>query len=395
VGRTITACLQQPLVYDRGHVGDAPDREGSQRPVEAALEVSQAILEGLPPRRLFLLIARKAMSVVEASLVAVATPSEDGRGLAVRVAIGRRAGDLQGWTIPVDDQTRPVLQGREPSRVELHEGVWPAHLPPGLGERVGPALLAPLVAHEKPVGLLLMANAPSGATFSEHDKTLVQLFASQAAVAIDYSRARSAMQRVALIEDRERIARELHDGVVQALFGVGLNLQAATTMAEDPGLRQRLEEAIHKIDEVVQDLRNYVFELRPSVLADRRLDQAIRRVAADFADRSHVAIEIDVDEQVAAALSSRAEHLLQLTSEGLSNVVRHADASHCRLSLRREGDLAVLEVVDDGRGFDPGSEVDSGHGLRNFRERAAEVGADVEIDAAPERGTRLAVRLAI
>src|SRR5437763_509506 len=262
-GRTIAACQQQPLMCDRRHVGDSPDREGSQRPVEAALEVSQAILEGLPPRR-----------------------------------------------------------------------------------------------------LLLLANAPSGATFSEHDVTLVQLFASQAAVAIDYSRARSAMQRVALIEDRERIARELHDGVVQALFGVGLNLQAATTMAEDPGLRQRLEEAIHKIDEVVQDLRNYVFELRPSVLADRRLDQAIRRVAADFADRSHVAIETDLDEQVAAALSSRAEHRLQLTSEGLSNVVRHADASHCRLSLRREGELAVLEVVDDGRGFDPGSEVESGHGLR-------------------------------
>jgi signal transduction histidine kinase len=98
---------------------------------------------------------------------------------------------------------------------------------------------------------------------------------------------------------------------------------------------------------------------------------------------------------VAAALSSRAEHLLQLTSEGLSNVVRHADASHCRLSLHRDGDLAVLEVVDDGRGFDPDNEGDGGHGLRNFRERAAEVGADVEIDAAPERGTRLTVRLAI
>ena len=335
------------------------------------------------------------MSVVKASLVAVATPSEDGRGLAMRIAIGRRAGELQGWTVPVDVETRAVLQGREPARVDLDRGVWPAHLPPAVGEQLGPALLVPLVAHEKAVGLLLMANAPYGVPFSDHDVTLVQLFASQAAVAIDYSRARSAMQRVALIEDRERIARELHDGVVQALFGVGLNLQAATTMAEDPGLRHRLEEAIRKIDEVVQDLRNYVFELRPSVLADRRLDQAIRRVAADFADRSHVAIEIDVDEQVAAALSSRAEHLLQLTSEGLSNVVRHADAAHCRLSLRREGELAVLEVVDDGRGFDPSDEADTGHGLRNLRERATEVGADVEIDAAPDQGTRLSVRLAI
>jgi signal transduction histidine kinase len=356
-------------------VGDLPDREPAQLPVEAALEVSQAILEGLPPRRLFLLIARKAISLVNASLVAVATPSEDGTGLAVRIAIGRRAAELQGWTIPVDEETRAVLQGREPARVDLDQQPWPRHLAAGLGEKLGPGLLAPLVAHEKPVGLLLMANPPHGDTFTERDLTLVQLFASQAAVAIDYSRARAAMQRVALIEDRERIARELHDGVVQALFGVGLNLQAATTMA--------------------QDLRNYVFELRPSVLADRRLDQAIRRVAADFADRSHVAIEIDVDEQVAAALASRAEHLLQLTSEGLSNVVRHADATHCRLSLRRDGELAVLEVVDDGRGFDPNRDVDGGQGLRNFRERATEVGGDVEIDAAPDQGTRLSVRLAI
>lgn len=189
------------------------------------------------------------------------------------------------------------------------------------------------------------------------------------------------------MEDRERIAKELHDGAIQALFAVGMGLQGTAMLARDAELAGRISGAVDELDRVIRDLRNYVFGLRPGILADRQLDQALRRLAEEFTQRTGVLAVAEIDPAAAAELSGSAGDVIQLAREALSNVSRHAAATTCRVSLRREQAGVVLEVDDDGRGFDPERVAGTGHGLGNLRERAAALGGRAEISSVPGQGT--------
>ena len=201
-------------------------------------------------------------------------------------------------------------------------------------------------------------------------------------------------QRLGLLDERERIAKELHDGVIQGLYAVGMTLQATHARAEDAdAVRTRLDGAIESIDAAIRDLRNYIFGLRPGILADRQLDSALRELGREFEERSGVVTVVDVDPAMAAQFASASSQLIQIAREGLSNVGRHAQASTCRLSLTRRGDQAVLEIDDDGRGFDPEKVRDGGQGLRNMRERPNAMGGEVSVESSPAQGTTVEVRL--
>lgn len=192
---------------------------------------------------------------------------------------------------------------------------------------------------------------------------------------------RQSLRRLAVVEDRERIARELHDGVIQSLFGVGMTLQAATIVADQPeAIRACLAASVDQIDLVIEDIRNYVFSLRPGLLTDRQLHKALDQLAKDFQDKSQVVTVVDVDVALAAQLAPRAGDILQLAREALSNVRRHAQASTCRVSLKRTDGAALLEIDDDGCGFEP-ARADNGQGLRNLTERSEYLGGQFTIDS--------------
>jgi PAS domain S-box-containing protein len=204
----------------------------------------------------------------------------------------------------------------------------------------------------------------------------------------------SERQQLALIEDRERIAKELHDGVIQGLFAVGMTLQATQARADEAdAVRARLEGAIEAIDAAIRDLRNYIFGLRPGILVDRQLDSALRELGREFEERSGVVTVVDVDPAMAAHFASSSSELIQIAREALSNVARHAQASTSRLSLLRRGEGAILEIDDDGRGFDPSQVRAGGLGLHNIRERARAMGGEVSVHASPGEGTTIEVRL--
>ena len=221
----------------------------------------------------------------------------------------------------------------------------------------------------------------------------METFAEQAAVVIEYGHLQGELQRLALLEDREWIAKELHDGAIQALFAVGMGLQGSAALAASEELRGRLQDAVEEVDRVIRDLRNYIFGLRPGILADRQLDQALHGLVTDFEQRTGVLAIAEVDPQVAAELGGRAGDVVQLAREALSNVSRHAQAATCRVSLYPEGGDAVLEVDDDGRGFDPATVGGAGQGLRNLRERAERLDGRAEISSRPGQGTRVRVTL--
>ncbi len=174
-----------------------------------------------------------------------------------------------------------------------------------------------------------------------------------------------------LLEDRERIARELHDGAIQTLFRVGMSLQSTALISHQAEVTRRLEDSVSTVDQVIHDLRNYIFGLRPAALRLQGLDQALRRLIDEFERESGVSSVVDLDPAAADAISDKSSDVPQPATEALSNVRRHAHAETCRISLRLNGGTAVLQVEDDGQGFEPGHDNGADQGLCNFRERTA------------------------
>ncbi len=221
------------------------------------------------------------------------------------------------------------------------------------------------------------------------------MLATQAGVAIENARlieesqlAQQELARLELLEDRERIAKELHDGVIQSLFAVGMSLQGAAGMVRDAEVVRRIEGSVEDIDRAIRDLRNYIFGLRPGILADRQLDQALNELATEFQERTDVLTIVSVDEGVASELAGRAADVVQLTREALSNIGRHASATSCRVTLRRTDGGAELEIDDDGIGFD----VDGpsrGMGLANLRERVEGLDGQLTIVSIDGEGTTI------
>jgi signal transduction histidine kinase len=257
----------------------------------------------------------------------------------------------------------------------------------------GPALIAPLPVRGTVLGTLLVANAAGRRPFGAADVQLTETFAEQAAVVVEHARLQQELDRLAVLEDRERIAKELHDGVIQALFAVGLGLQGSAMLARDPDLQRRIGGAVEELDRVIGDLRNYIFGLRPGILADRQLDQALQRLAQELEQKAGVVTVVEIDPEAAGTLADVAPDIVQLAREALSNVSRHAQATTCRVSLYRDGGAVVLEVDDDGQGFDPTLARPGGQGLGNLGARAEALGGRVEIDSRSSEGTRVRVQL--
>ena len=363
------------------------------RRLEALRDLATAILGGSSLDVALGLAAKRARELVEGDLTTIALPGAGPDGLVLEVADGRGAERLRGLEVPVGGsvsgevlrtgKTVVLADAAGDERVfrqVVHEG------------ELGPAIFVALRSQDQTFGTLMVGRRSGRPGFTEPDVELMETFADQAAVAFQYASAQRQIQRLVVLEDRERIARELHDGAIQALFAAGMNLQSTAMLARDPQIDRRLQDVVSELDRVIRDLRNYIFGLRPGLLADRQLDSALRELAGELERRSGLTVVVEVDERVASELAPRAADIVQLAREALSNVGRHASAATCRVSLRRDGDHGVLEVDDDGRGFDP-ERVQRGQGLGNLEARAASLGGQLRIHSDPAEGTTLSVRI--
>ncbi len=268
---------------------------------------------------------------------------------------------------------------------------FPPHHPP-----MRSLLGAPIAGRGRVFGNIYLTDKRGSEAFADEDERVLVILATQAAVAVENAQLYDEMQhaerdlrRLEVLEERERIAKELHDGVIQSLFAVGMSLQGVAAMSGDEEMSRRLEAAVEDVDHAIRDLRNYIFGLRPGILADRQLDQALKELASDFGARSGVVTVVEVDGEAASELASRAADVVQLVREALSNVGRHASAMTCRVSLQRapEGDI-ILEVDDDGRGFDVARPL-SGMGLTNLRARVDALQGSLEVASTPGEGTTI------
>ncbi len=358
-----------------------------ERWLEASREIANAILSREDLTTVLELIAERARELVGADLALVHIPVPGSDDLVVEAAVGANANALRGMHVPVERSISGAVV-RAGTAVVVPDATADerAYQPIVTTGNFGPAIFVPLSAQGTAFGTLAAANLLGGRTFSNDAVRVLETFAGQAALALDAARAQAELQRLAVLDDRERIAKELHDGVIQALFAVGMGLQGTAIMSGDEDLSDRLEGAVAELDRVIRDLRNYIFGLRPGILADRQLDQALRALGEEFEQKSGVVTVVNVDREVAAELSARAGDVVQLVRESLSNVGRHANASTVRVSLYRDGDAAVVEVDDDGTGFDP-TTARRGEGLTNLENRAAALGGKALLESIPDQGT--------
>jgi signal transduction histidine kinase len=383
----VALATQAGVAIENAHLYEE-GRHREQR-LEAVREIGAAILGGREPDEVLELVAGRAAELVGADVATVAIPQDDEGTLVIRVAVGVHADELRGMEFPrAGSVSGEVVASGEPAVLEDASESDRAYQPMIQTGEIGPMMMVPLSVRGSAFGTLTVGNLIGGRRFALDDLALVETFAEQAAVAIEYGRAQHELKRLMVMEDRERIAKELHDGVIQSLFAVGMSLQATATLSRDDEISQRIEGAVAEVDRVIRDLRNYIFGLRPGILADRQLDQALREMAGDSEDRTGVTTVVDVDPRVASELAGRAGDIIQLTREALSNIGRHAGARTCRVTLRRKDDrTAVLEIDDDGTGFDPEAAAGKGHGLRNLGERVASLGGVLEIQSSPGEGT--------
>jgi signal transduction histidine kinase len=358
-----------------------------ERWLAASGEIANAILSRQELNAVLELIAGHARQLVGADLASVHIPVPGTEQLVVEAASGAHADELRAVRFPIEGSiSGEVISHGRAIVVENAADDRRAFQPVVQIGHLGPAIFVPLSSQGKPFGTLTAANVVGGRRFLSDAVRVLETFAAQAALALESARAQAELQRLAILDDRERIAKELHDGVIQSLFAVGMGLQGTAIMSGDEELASRIETAVVELDRVIRDLRNYIFGLRPGILADRQLDQALRQLGDEFEQKSGVVTIVDVDPSAAAELSATAGDVVQLVRESLSNVGRHAGASTCRVSLYRRDEKAVVEVDDDGTGFDPES-ARRGEGLTNLENRAAALGGSAVIESAPDEGT--------
>ena len=241
-------------------------------------------------------------------------------------------------------------------------------------------------------GNLYLAEKEEG--FTEEDESLVEALAVIAGSAVSTARLHERLQRLALIEDRERIARELHDSVIQDLFAVGLSLQTAAGQVDhDPeGVRDRILESVDRLDASISTLRRYIFDIRQRVWAQRDLGAELRAIAEQLGRPHDIEVRVFVRGATDLLDDEVIEHAVQFAREGINNALQHSGAPVVDVVVTGGRHELLVEVRDAGRGFDPAA-VDRGMGLDNMRERVEHVGGTAEIESRPGAGTT--VRAAI
>jgi nitrate/nitrite-specific signal transduction histidine kinase len=333
-------------------------------------------------------IIQEARDLVDAQYGALGVLTEDGRALDQFLTVGlsheeeraigaRPTGrGVLGTLIAEDKPLRLSNLAASPESFG-----FPA-LHPGMTSFLG----VPVRVHGEVYGILYLTNKKTAEEFSEDDEELVLALAMAAGIAIENARLHGLVRDRALTEDRDRIARDLHDSVIQRLFAIGLSLQGTARLVERPEAVMRIGEAIDKLDETIRQLRKAIFDIELTInkegLHPKVLD-LVHELRPVLGILPQVSFSGPVDTVVSESL---AEEVLAVLREALTNVGKHAHASQVVITIAAADELRVV-VADDGQGISDA--VSSGLGLRNLRQRASRLGGSVELGRSREGGTRL------
>jgi signal transduction histidine kinase len=365
-----------------------------QRQTAALVEAGMALSAEMDLDALLQRIADLARDVVGARYGAVGVVGEDG-GLTRFVYSGideetaTAIGDLPtgvGVLGALIEEGRPLrLQN-----ITDHprSSGFPEHHPP-----MKTFLGVPIITRGRIFGRLYLTEKEGGLEFTKDDERIALTLASQAGIAVENARLleeiRERSEELAVLEERDRIAKELHDGVIQSIYSVGLSLQGAMSLIDrdSSGLHTRMDDAIGELDNVVRDVRSYIFALQPKSVEERGLGAALFELARDLEVNTLAEVSVVLDEAGLEALSDdmRAD-VIQIVRELFSNIARHAKASEVSLTCALGESEIVVRVEDNGVGFGPDLVV-RGQGLNNIEQRAAALGGRFEVSPREPTGT--------
>lgn len=333
-------------------------------------------------------IAEAAAGLVDAEYAALGVLDEHRTGLSQFVYTGitpdlaARIGELpQGKGI-----LGLLITDAEPIRLDdlsrhgSSSGFPPGHPP------MHSFLGVPVVVRGEVFGNLYLTEKRGGGSFTQDDEDLVLALAGAAAVAVENARLHAKVSDLMLLEERDRIARDLHDHVIQGLFATGLSLQGAARLAEVPEVQRRIDAAVDELDRTIRRIRTTIFELHAPPLGGNSLRRELADTCAEGARVLGFEPELVTDGPLDTVSSAAVvEHAGAALRELLTNVARHAEARRVTVTARAGDGSVVLEVVDDGLG--PGEVGSGGRGVANLRARAAALGGTFSLAASPGGGT--------
>jgi signal transduction histidine kinase len=361
-----------------------------QRWLRASAEVTISLLSGAEPDEVLAAVTTQIRELSGADLVLLALPEDDGRRLSVAYADGDGATDTLGLMLPTSRSlSGQVLSTGEPLTVEDFAGDprTAETLRRAMGH-VGPAAIFPLGVPGDVRGVLTVGRRRGAMPFAQATADVIASFAAQAGVALELAARRRDAERLSLFEDRDRIARDLHDLVIQRLYATGMSLEGTVPMIGKPEVSTRVRNAVDAMDETIKDIRATIFALQSRA---EKHPSSLRNDIVGIVDEMAPMLGFTPALRLGQGLDGRvgaeaAEYLLSALREALSNTARHARASRVAVSVEVDGrgDL-ILRVADNGIGIPPNVRRS---GLRNLAERADKLGGELRLapaaaDAAP------------
>lgn len=344
-------------------------------------------------------VCEPLLRLTDATGVGISLLTEDGKHLELRTVVGPSAGRLLGARIPLEGSLGgTALRTGEPQRSDDAQNDPRGHRPSLVLGETRTILSVPLKTRQRDVGTLSIYNKRGGSGFTERDAELATLFASHAAVAIENARLYETTREYAVVEERNRLARELHDSVTQSIFSVTLLVQAGLSLWErDPAKgRERLERANELAQGALAEMRALIFQLRPIALQEEGLVSALKKHVVALRNREKLAIQFVVDGQERRVPASVEEAAFRIAQESLNNVAKHARAEKVVVRLQFGDRTLRVCTEDDGVGFNPGGRTRTRTlGMTSMRERAEAAGGRIEVHSQPARGTRIVAELPI
>jgi signal transduction histidine kinase len=301
----------------------------------------------------------------------------------VSAAVGLHADEVMGHRVPVDGSTSgKVFRSGEPLITEALR--YPIQAFTDVGQR--PAILMPLRTPDQVAGVIAIARGADQPPFDESYLDLVSDFATHAAIALVLASAREDSRQLTILAERERIAHDLHDHVIQRLFAAGMDLQGTLARARSPEVAERLNRTLDDLQTIIEEIRTTIFQLKSPLGKNSDFRQRIQRVIADLTQNRDIVTTIRMHGPMTAVGGELAEQAEAVAAEAVSNTLRHSGASRVTVEVS-VADMFILDISDNGCGIPAGNSRSSG--LANMKHRAEQLGGTCEITNPPEGGTRV------
>jgi signal transduction histidine kinase len=375
------------VAVENARLYDAARRQ--QRWIQASAEVTTRLLSGSEPGEVLAGITQQARELSGADLAVLALPNEDGRVLTVSYADGEGAEATRGLALPTGQSLsgRVLTTGEPVTSDDFAHDERAAKAARGAMSRIGPAIVFPLGAPGNVRGVLTVGRRHGAAPFPQAQADVVASFAAQAAVALELAASRAEAERLSVYEDRDWIARDLHDLVIQRLYATGMSLEGTMPMITRPEVASRITHAVDAMDETIKDIRATIFALQArDAPAGPDLRGDIVSLVEEMTDMLGFAPSLRLGVGLGAGISPEAAgQALAALREALSNAARHAQASQVDVTVDVSPDgMLTVRVTDDGIGI-PADGRRSG--LRNLASRAEKLGGELRIEPADPSGS--------